>query len=143
MAFTAKLYGQGWLMRQLEDWLTSTFKVMLTTSGYTPDQDAHDYRNDVTNEVTGSGYTAGGATLTGKTATYTAATNKIMLDANDVSWGPNASITFRHAVIYKDTGTASTSPLVAYQQGDSDVSVTNGTLTLQWNAAGIVEVTVA
>lgn len=142
MAFTAKLYGQGWLMRLLEDWLSSTFKVMLTTSSYTPDQHNHLYKSDVAGEVSGPGYTAGGATLTGKTVTYTAATNKIMLDANDATWGPTASITFRHAVIYKDTGNAATSPLVAVQEGDGDVVVSNGTLLIQWSAAGIVEVTV-
>ena len=43
---------------------SDTFKVMLTTSSYTEDKDAHDFRNDVTNEVTGTGYTAGGNTAT-------------------------------------------------------------------------------
>lgn len=42
---------------------TDTIKVMLVTSAYTPDQDAHTKRSDFTNEVTGAGYTAGGATL--------------------------------------------------------------------------------
>lgn len=42
------------------DFDTDTIKAMLCAAGYTPDLDAHDYKNDVTNEVTGTGYTAGG-----------------------------------------------------------------------------------
>jgi hypothetical protein len=30
---------------------TDTIKVMIVTSAYTPDQDAHDERDDITNEV--------------------------------------------------------------------------------------------
>ena len=74
MAVTGKLYGL-WLRNILNgtittDWDTDTIKVMLTTSLYTPDQDTHDFKNDVTNEVTGTGYTAGGQALTNKTVTY-------------------------------------------------------------------------
>jgi len=39
---------------------SDTTKVMLVTSAYTPDQDAHDNRDDITNEVSGTGYTAVG-----------------------------------------------------------------------------------
>ena len=39
---------------------TDTFKMMLTTSAYVADKDAHLKRSSVTNEVTGTGYTAGG-----------------------------------------------------------------------------------
>ncbi len=42
---------------------TDTFKIMLTTSSYAANQATHDFRDDVTNEVVGTGYTAGGATL--------------------------------------------------------------------------------
>ena len=44
------------------DFDTDTFKAMLVTSSYTPNKDTHDFRDDVTNEVSGTGYTAGGAT---------------------------------------------------------------------------------
>ena len=39
---------------------TDTIKVTLVTGAYTPDQDAHDKRDDITNEVSGTGDTAGG-----------------------------------------------------------------------------------
>jgi hypothetical protein len=48
------------LMNGSVDLDTDTIKVMLNTSTYVADQDVHAKRSDVTNEVTGTGYTAGG-----------------------------------------------------------------------------------
>lgn len=144
MAVTAKMYGQT-LLKALNkeiDFSADTIKVMLTTSLYVPDQDAHDYKNDVTNEVTGTGYTAGGVALTTKTETYDAATNKIKLDADNVSWA-NSTITARYAVIYDDTpATDAAKPLLGYVDFGQDESSSNGTFEIQWNAAGIFEITV-
>lgn len=143
-AVVGKLYGLFFtaLANKEHDLLDDTLKCMLTTSSYTPDQDTHNYKDDVTNEVTGTGYTAGGATVTGKTITYTAATNKWMLDCNDPSWA-SSTITARCAVFYNDTpGSAATKGLIAYQLSDADISTTNGTLTVQIAAAGLVEITV-
>lgn len=145
MAVTAKLYGLGVKAAYNKeiDWNSDVIKVALTTATYTPDQDAHDYFNDVTNEVTGTGYTAGGATLTTATATYTGATNKLMLDADDATW-TSSTITARTAVVYDATpGTAATNPLICYQQSDADISTTAGTFSIVWNAAGICEFTIA
>src|SRR5690349_21468045 len=81
------------------DWDSDTIKVMLVSGSYTPNQDSHDYVDDVrANEVTGAGYTAGGATLASKTATYDAGTNTVKFDAADVSWA-NSTITARYAVV--------------------------------------------
>lgn len=55
------------------DFDTNTVRAMLTTSTYTPNTDTHQYKSSVTNEITGTGYTAGGVTLGTKTVTYTAA----------------------------------------------------------------------
>lgn len=122
------------------DYLSDTIKVALTTATYVPDQDTHEFFSDVTNEVSGTGYTAGGQALASKTVTYTAGTNKTTLDAADTTWS-SATITARIAVIYKDTGTASTSPLIAYIDFGSNQSSSNGNFTIQWNASGIVEFT--
>lgn len=144
MAVTGKLYGKVFtaLWNKEIDWDTDTIKVALTTATYTPDQDAHDYFNDVTNEVSGTGYSAGGATLANKTVTYTGATNKFVLDADDAAW-TTSTITARTAVVYDASpGSDATRPLICYQQSDADVSTTAGTFTVQWNASGIVEITV-
>ena len=140
----SKLYG-SFLQKALNkevDWDTDTIKVALTTSSYTPNQDTHDYYNDVTNEVSGTGYTAGGATLASKTNTYDSGTNVITLDAADVTWS-SSTITARYAVIYADTGTSSTSPLIGYVDFGSDQSSSAGNFTITWDSTGIVKITVA
>ena len=141
----SKLYG-NFLLKALNkevDFDSDTIKVALLTSSYTPDQDAHDYFNDVSaNEVSGTGYTAGGATLGSKTATYDSGTNVIVLDAADTTWS-SSTITARYAVIYDSTGTSSTSALIGYVDFGSDQSSTNGNFTITWDATGIVRITVA
>ena len=141
----SKLYG-NFLLKALNkevDFDSDTIKVALLTSSYTPDQDAHDYFNDVsTYEVTGTGYTSGGATLASKTATYDSGTNVIVLDAADVTWS-SSTITARYAVVYDSTGTSSTSALIGYVDFGSDQSSTNGNFTITWDSTGIVRITVA
>lgn len=139
MAVSAKAYGP--FLAQLAsagvNWGSDTIKVALATATYTPDQDAHDFFNDVTNEVTGTGYTAGGATLASKTSTYTSGTNTQSLDAADVTWSAS-TISARWAIIYKSTGTASTSALIGYVDLDGTISSTAGNFTLTWDTAGIL-----
>jgi len=141
----SKLYG-NFLLKALNkevDFDTDTIKVALLSSSYTPDQDVHDYFNDVsTYEVSGTGYTSGGATLASKTATYDSANNVIMLDAADTTWA-SSTITARYAVIYDATGTSSTSALIGYVDFGSDQSSTNGNFTITWDSTGIVRITVA
>lgn len=141
----SKLYG-NFLLKALNkevDFDSDTIKVALLSSSYTPDQDAHDYLNDVsTYEVSGTGYTAGGNTLGSKTATYDSANNVVILDAADTTWS-SSTITARYAVVYGSTGTASTSPLIGYVDFGSDQSSTNGNFTITWDSTGIVRITVA
>lgn len=42
---------------------TDTFYMMLVTSGYSPNKKTNTKRSNVTNEVTGTGYTAGGIAI--------------------------------------------------------------------------------
>lgn len=121
---------------------TDTIKVALCTSTYTPNQDTHDYFNDITNEVSGTGYTAGGATLGSVTWTYSSGSNTWTLDAADTSWA-SSTITARYAIIYVDTaGASSTDPLIGYVDFGSDIVSTGGTFLITWNASGILTVTV-
>ena len=53
-------------VRALIDFDNDTFKQLLVTSSYTANKDTHTKRSDVTNEISGTGYTAGGATVTAK-----------------------------------------------------------------------------
>lgn len=139
------LYGPFFqsLLNKEVDIDTDTLKVMLTTSAYTPNQDTHRYKSDVTNEITGTGYTAGGATVTSPTVTYTGASNLITFDAADTSWS-SASFTARTYVLYDSTpATDATRPLIQYETFGSDQTVTSSTFTIVWNASGIFTITVA
>lgn len=126
------------------DWDTDDIKVMLLSSAYTPNQDTHDYLDDVQAfEVTGTGYTAGGSSLTSKTSTLDAANNVVILDAADVTWA-NSTITARYAVVYDNTGAnAAAKPLVGYLDLLTDSASNNGNFVIQWDASGIVRITVA
>jgi hypothetical protein len=108
---------------------TDTFKALLVTSSYTPNKDTHDKRDDVTNEVTGTGYTAGGVT-TACTVTKDTANDRVTLQFAAVSWA-TSTITARALVIYKSRGGASSADeLVAYNDFGSDVSSTAGTFSV-------------
>lgn len=117
---------------------TDSIYVMLVTSSYTPDQDLHEYRDDITNEVSGTGYTAGGSALASKTVTADNTDNEGVFDANDVSWS-TSTITARAAVLYKNRGGASSADeLICYIDFGADKISTAGTFTIAWNAEGIV-----
>jgi hypothetical protein len=117
---------------------SDTIKVALVTSSYSPNQDTHEKFSDVANEVAaGNGYTAGGAALSNKTVTKDNTNHAAVFDADDVSWDPS-TITARAAVIYKDTGTPSTSPLIAYIDFGADKSSSSDRFRIIWNANGII-----
>lgn len=120
----------------LWDWDTDTIKISLHTSTYTPDLDTHDFWNDATNEISGTGYTTGGATLTTSAATYDTSSDQVRIDATDPQW-TTASFTARIAVIYKSTGVSSTSPLIIYIDFGGDETVTSGTFMIQFDSTGI------
>ena len=142
----SKLYG-NFLAKSLNkeiDWDSDTIKVALLTSSYTPNQDTHDYYDDVVaNEVSGTGYTTGGNTLSSKTITYDGTNNVIILDAADVTWS-SSTITARYAVVYDDSGASNAAKaLIGYVDFGSDQSSTNGNFTITWDSTGIVRITVA
>ncbi len=145
MSVTAKLYS-NFLHLLLEDKLAGsildqTIKVALCTSSYTPDQDVHDYFDDITNELTtGSGYTAGGATLASKTCTVTG--KVVTFDAADTSW-TTSTLTARYGIIYYASGSAATSLLIGYVDFGEDKVSSSGTFLITWNASGIFTLTAA
>ena len=120
------------LALDLDDTTADRFKVMLVTSSYTPDFGTHDFKADVTNEVVGTGYSAGGESLTSVTLTQSGGT--ITFDADDVTW-TSSTITARGAVIYDDSLTDD--PLIAYIDFGADKSSSAGDFVLSFNASGI------
>ena len=142
MAATGRLYGLAMqsLFNAEIDYDTATVKALLTTSSYAPNQDTHRYKSSVTNEVAGTGYTAGGQALTGKTVTYDGNTNTLTLSCANPTWN-TSTITARYIVFYVDTGTAATSALIAYVDFGQDVASTNGTFTYPVPSTGIAQFT--
>jgi hypothetical protein len=145
MAVTAFWYGPG--MKAVQsgavDLDTDTLKAMLTTSAYTPNQDTHDFRDDVTNEIVGTGYTAGGVTLASLTLTYDAGTNEVRWDFADPSWA-GATFTARRMPVYKSRGgAASLDELVMWVDFGADETVTAGTFTYVVHANGAAYTTVS
>jgi hypothetical protein len=125
------IYNSFWgdLGRADIDLAVDTFKVMLVTSSYTADKDAHDRRNDVTNEVSGTAYTAGGATCTITIATNTSL-DRTTYTFTSVNW-PTSTITARGAVVYKSRGGASSADeLIFYNDFGANVVTTAATFTV-------------
>jgi hypothetical protein len=123
---------------------SDTIKVLLVTSGYTPDFDAHDFVNDVvraSNEITGTGYTSGGYAFTSKVTSQDNTDNEGVFDAENALW-TSATITARQAVLYKDAGGAdSTWPLIACIDLGSDKVSTGGNFEIVWDGEGIINIT--
>lgn len=116
-------------------------KAALVTNAYTPDQNLDDFWSDVsTNEVSGTGYTAGGNVLSNGTVTLSGA-GVVTVDADDPAvWSQNGSgfTDARRVIIYEDTGTASTSRLIAYSDAFSaDKGNVDGDFTVTLNASGL------
>lgn len=112
------------------DYDTDTFKVMLTTSTYTENKDTHAKRSDVTNEVVGTGYTAGGNTVTVTVGAVDTVNDRVEITLGGTTW-PASTITARKAVYYKSRGgVSSADELIAVVDFGSDVVSVAGTLTL-------------
>lgn len=130
--------GKKYLLNGSIDCDTDTLKVMLCTSSYTPNIDTDDFRNDITNEVSSAGYTAGGATLGSPAVTADTTDDEAVFDAADSTWS-GVTLTARYAVIYKARGGASSADeLLCYIDFGSDKSASAGTFTIQWDAEGII-----
>lgn len=139
MSVSATLYGgvlQSLAAKQI-NLSSDALNVMLLTSSYTP-SDTHRYMSDLADEVVGTGYTTGGKALTTVTVTYSTITKTLTLNADPIAWA-NSTITARYAVIVDTTpGSAAANPLIGYVDFGADVSDTNGTFQINWNASGIL-----
>jgi hypothetical protein len=144
MAVTAKVYSKFHLSilgANPIQYSTDAIKIMLCTSAYTPLQNTHQFKSDVTSEVSGTGYTATGNTLGTKTAAT--ATTVATFDAADTSWAAS-TITARYAVVYDSTPASdATRPLICYIDFGADVISSGGTFTITFDALGIWTMTVA
>jgi len=107
----------------------NTFKIALFTSSATLGAGTTAYAATGMNEMSGTGYTAGGKALTSVTPTLDSST--ACCDFDDVSW-TSATFTANACLIYNDS--ASGDPAVCAVAFGGDKAVSSGTFTIQFPA---------
>lgn len=110
-----------------------TIKVALIDHGTdTPNVSTDDFYNDISAGLVGSLSSA----LTSKTIGTVAAG---VFDADNVTFSAVTGNSVESVNVLKDTGTASTSDLIAYFDTGTGLPVTpnGGDITVTWNASGI------
>jgi hypothetical protein len=107
-----------------------SYKAMLVTSSYTENRATHTKRSDITNEASGTNYTAGGAAIT-VTQSLNTTTHVLTLTIGAVSWA-SSSITARKLIVYRSRGgLSSADELVCCIDNGSDlISISS---TMAWN----------
>lgn len=108
------------------NWMTDTIKCILVDSGnYTVQTTTHKFLSDISS----SARVAGPVTLTAKSTAGGAA------DAADCTFTAVSGASIEAIVIYKDTGTESTSPLLAWIDTATGLPITpnGGDIIVTWD----------
>ena len=111
-----------------------THKGLLVTDTYTPDYNAHDFRNDITNEVSGTGYSAGGEAFTSTELTISGGV--VTWDFADPSWASSSITDAMAHISYFNVGADTTDQLLLLLDFVTAVSTSDGTLLVALDAAG-------
>lgn len=113
-------------------------KGLLVLDAYTPDFDVHDFRDDVTNEASGTGYSTGGVVLTTTDITLAApAAGSMKYEHDDPSWSGSTIPNAMALVEYFLVGSAGTDMLLHLLDFVTAVSTTSGLLLVQLAAGGV------
>lgn len=138
MASTLYLKGIEQMMLGEIDLVADTIKLKYMATSYTPAPTTESWLSDV------SASEAAGApteTLASKTVTIDAANSRVEFDAADVT-EPSITCSTNKFIIYKDSGVASTSPLIAcIDIAEGTLAPVSGTISITFNAQGIFAVT--
>lgn len=124
---------------------SDTIKIAYVTSDYVPNFETHDFYDDISAyEVSGAGYTAGGFTLGSKTVTQVTEASGAVVDMWDAADTNTGNLTLTDAarwVIYKATGTPSTSVLIKSSEFISGpYSPDTDPLNVQFASNGILRI---
>lgn len=138
MASTLYLKGIEQLMLGEIDLVADTIKLKYMTVAYTPAPTTESWLSDVSaSEASG----APTETLASKAVTIDAGNSRVEFDAADVTESA-ITCTTNKFIIYKDTGVAATSPLIACVDiAEGTLAPVGGTLAITFNAQGIFAVT--
>lgn len=128
------------------DFASDTLKLILVTSSYTPDAD-HDFADDLTNELSGTGYVGGFAgagrkTIASKAFSTDTANNRVEFTWGATTWSAISAGNPKYAILVKEITNDAASRLIAYL--DLGTVVTNGSdLTITPDATlGALQITV-
>ncbi len=134
--------ADGSTLASVVDFDTDTIKVVVLLATFTPDttaSSAQEHFDDISaSEVaTATAYT-GPITLASKTLTLSGAV--VTFDAADISIGVDGSgfTTARYIAVYKDSGTPSTSPIIAIGDLGANKSNVSATVEFNWASGGIL-----
>ena len=116
------------------------YKMSLHTSELVPNPETHEYYSDLTNEVAGTGYTAGGDDIGDPTVALN--DNKdAVVDWADYTFTNLTVAEIRYAAIYKDTGTPTTSPVIAILDFGQNEAPSGIDFVVKISVHGVLDVT--
>lgn len=116
-----------------------THKELMVTDASTPAFDTHDFRDDVDGagytEVSGTGYTSGGVTIT--TTEITLAGGTLTYDMADTVYTTVTVVDAMAGILFFNVGTAATDLLIGLQDFVTAASATAANFTIQHHANGV------
>lgn len=112
-------------------------KVALMDDNHSFSEDDNTWSDVSANEISGTNYDSGGKSLSNKSVTQNDTDNKGEFDADDITWS-DATFSAYHAVIYDDTN--SNDELIASLDFGSEISVSDGDFTIEWDSEGIIHI---
>ncbi len=119
------------------DFDTIALKAMLTLT-YSPNVDTHNFRSDVTGEISGTGYVAGGKALVISAVTRDDTEDRTEIVIDPVTWSAS-TLTADGIVVYQDVGTAGTDVLIVAFTFTS-ASSTSGDFTYNFDTGGTIKI---
>lgn len=125
------------------DFRTAVFQAVLLTSSYTPNQQTDEHWSDISAyEASGTGYTAGGVTVTNLSVSDSSLV--ITINFDNPEWAPS-TITARYCAIVKKAGAslASTDHLLCYIDFGTNQSSSGTDFTITLDTTGILTDTVS
>lgn len=141
MAVTGKVYFD--FLRQLGEGdnvlPTDAVKAMIVNNAYTPNQITDvASTTPAAHEVSGSGYTAGGKTITSPALNPDTGGIRYLYDGADLVWSAVTFTSGRYLVLYLASG-----DLICYFDFGTNVTMSGGTFTITWDVNGIFAILTA
>lgn len=115
------------------DFLADDLRLALVTGEYLPCPVEHEYYSHLYGEASGSGYSAGGQLLAGRSISPAGSYH-----AQPLTWPRVTLAGIRAALLYQDSGDPGSSLLIAYMQLEQELFLYGQDLTLGWGSGGLL-----